>query len=215
MSINVSQTSMNSQEKSFAGVSRTNYINYSSRRKPKSIDLSRLYDAASIGNELKDSQSTFWQKYSDIPQNNEKVKRVELIAALIKPRSLPEYKLAQNKWELYVAALYNEVEAGNVGFTTKVLDNARQVLKNLNSHFRQNHLFLEVPDACPGESDDFMFLWSKGEHHLECEIFGDGAVEFFYRNRATDEVWGEDITLESKLTPAIMKKLMLFVKTER
>lgn len=128
---------------------------------------------------------------------------------------MAEYKLAIDRWELYVGALYTEVEAGNAGFTTRLLDNVRKVLKNLNNHFRQDHLFLEVPDACPGESNDFMFLWKKGEHHLECEIFGDGAVEFFYRNRSTDETWGEDITLESKLTPEIMKKLMLFVNTER
>jgi len=128
---------------------------------------------------------------------------------------LAEHELALNKWESYVSQLYIEAEAGGTGFTTKVLDNARQVLRNLNSHFRQDHLFLEPPDACPGESDNLMFVWNKVEHYLECEIFGNGAVEFFYKNRLTDERWGEDITLESKLTPAIIKKLMLFVTSER
>jgi hypothetical protein len=158
---------------------------------------------------------------SGISQNNEKTDREYilvspgLLAALIKFTSLAKYELALHKWESYVNELYTEAKTEDAGFTTKVLDNARQVLQNLNSHFRRDHLFLEIPDACPGESDNFMFLWNKGEHHLECEIFGNGAVEFFYRNRSTNEVWGEDITIESKLTPAIMKRLMLFVAPER
>jgi len=78
-----------------------------------------------------------------------------------------------------------------------------------------DRFLLQPPDACPGESDNLMFVWNKGEHYLECEVFGNGAVEFFYRNRLTDERWGEDITLESKLTPAIIKKLMLFLTSER
>jgi len=128
---------------------------------------------------------------------------------------LAKHKLALDKWESYVSELYSEAELIDSGFSTKVLDNARQILNRLNSHFRRDHLFLEIPDACPGESDNFMFVWDKGDNYLECEIFGNGAVEFFYRNRATNEVWGEDITVDAKLTPAIMKKLMLFVTIEK
>jgi len=99
----------------------------------------------------------------------------------------------------------------DTGFTTEVLNNSCKVWKTLNSHFRRNHLFLEVPDTCPGESDNFMFVWNKGEHYLECEIFGNGAVEFFYKNRFSDEVWGEDTTVDENLTSDILKKLILFV----
>lgn len=128
---------------------------------------------------------------------------------------MAKYKLALDRWESYVSELYSEAELVNSGFSTKVLDNARQTLKRLNNHFRRDCLFLEIPDACPGESDNFMFVWDKGDNYLECEIFGNGAVEFFYRNRSTNELWGEDITVDAQLTSAIVRKLMLFVTTEK
>jgi len=116
--------------------------------------------------------------------------------------------------ESYIDELYIEASSRDAGFTTDVLDNSRKVLKTLNSHFRRDHLLLEVPDACPGELDNFMFAWNKGKHYLECEIFGNGAVEFFYKNRSSDEVWGEDTTVDEKLTPATLNKLILFVSEE-
>ncbi len=58
------------------------------------------------------------------------------------------------------------------GFTTSVLDTAWQTWDKLKEYFSSKGLSLEVPDACPGESDNFMYTWSKREHYLECEIFG-------------------------------------------
>jgi len=175
------------------------------------ISLSKRYDTDSIRNECRDAQL----RLSQIFQGDQETKHSDLIAALIKFRSLKKYELALGKWEFYVNELYIEASSKNASFTTDVLDNSSQVLKTLNSHFRRDHLFLEVPDACPGESDNFMFVWNKGEHYLECEIFGNGAVEFFYKNRSSDEVWGEDTTVDEKLTSAILKKLILFVSAER
>jgi hypothetical protein len=71
-------------------------------------------------------------------------------------------------------------------------------------------LYIEVPDACPGRRDNFMYTWSKEEHYLECEIFGSGEIEFFYRNRETGKNWGEDTTIAQVLSPVILEKVKLF-----
>ncbi|QKQ75563.1 hypothetical protein [Nostoc sp. TCL240-02] len=96
------------------------------------------------------------------------------------------------------------------GFTISVLDTAWQTWEKLKEYFSSKGLSLEVPDACPGESDNFMYTWSKGEHYLECEIFGNKEIEFFYQNRNTSEVWGEDTTLEQEFSAAVLEKAALF-----
>lgn len=165
---------------------------------------------------IRNEQFISQKNLSDISKSKKKIERDEFFAAFIKYRSLAKYKqLALDKWESYVNELYSEAELFDSGFSTKVLDNARQILNRLSAHFSRDSSLLEIPDACPGESDNFMFVWDKSDNYLECEIFGNGAVEFFYRNRSTNELWGEDITVDAKLTPAIVKKLKLFVTTEK
>lgn len=69
---------------------------------------------------------------------------------------------------------------------------------------------LPVPDACPGPDGQLLFAWDEGDHHLELEIFPESASEFFYRNRSTDELWGEEYELHMPVTPSALNKLSLF-----
>ena len=109
----------------------------------------------------------------------------------------------------YIQSLRSEVNtSGETGFTLSVLEKADQVWKNLRSVFSSKNKCLEVPDACPGYNDNFMYTWSKGEHYLECEIFGSGEVEFFYRTN--NDVWGEDIKIGQDFSTAIIEKVALF-----
>lgn len=112
---------------------------------------------------------------------------------------------------LYLDSLYSEARStGESEFTSLVIDIAWQVWERLRNYFLVNGLYLEVPDACPGKKDNFMYSWSRGEHYFECEIFGSGEVEFFYRNRNNSEVWGEDTTLEQEFSKAVLEKAALF-----
>ena len=109
----------------------------------------------------------------------------------------------------YIQSLRSEVNtSGETGFTLSVLEKADQVWKNLRSVFSSKNKCLEVPDACPGYNDNFMYTWSKGEHYLECEIFGSGEVEFFYRTN--NDVWEEDIKIGQDFSTAIIEKVALF-----
>jgi hypothetical protein len=111
----------------------------------------------------------------------------------------------------YLDSLYDEARAAKESeFSEGVLDIAWLVWMRLRNHFMENKLCLEVPDACPGQKDNFMYTWSKEEHYLECEIFGNGEIEFFYRNRKTGQNWGEDTTLDQVFSLAVFEKAELF-----
>lgn len=113
----------------------------------------------------------------------------------------------------YLDSLHSEAKStGEVEFTILVLNTAWQVWADLREYFLSKGLCLEVPDACPGQRDNFMYTWSKAEHYLECEILGSGEVEFFYRNRNSGEVWGEDTTLEQEFSTTVLDKAALFAR---
>ena len=114
---------------------------------------------------------------------------------------------------LYLDSLKNEAKVTEeIQFSERVLNLSWSVWEKLKSSFQTRGMWLEVPDACPGSKDDFMYTWSKSEHYLECEIFGTGEIEFFYRNRNTGVVWGEDMTLEQDFSADILDKALLFIE---
>ena len=147
------------------------------------------------------------KKISDI---SKRIREDEPIQRLLK--SLEDDNLQRHQKLLnYIDSLRPEAIANHGSeFSLSVLKNACQVWENLRELFSSKHLYLEVPDACPGYRDNFMYNWSKGEHYLECEIFGGGEVEFFYRNDKNNEIWGEDITVDQGFSTTILNKVALF-----
>lgn len=130
-----------------------------------------------------------------------------------KAEALNHQQQGCQKLRVYLDSLKNEIiEAGEAQFSERVLNLSWSVWEALKSLFEAKGLCLEVPDACPGSKDNFMYTWSKSEHYLECEIFGSGEIEFFYRNRNTEEVWGEDTTLEQRFSTDIFNKASLFLE---
>ena len=114
---------------------------------------------------------------------------------------------------VYLDSLKNEARVtGETEFSERVLNLSWSVWERLTSLFQARGLWLEVPDACPGSKNNFMYTWSKSEYYLECEIFGTGEIEFFYRNRNTGEVWGEDTTLDQGFSSDILDKASLFIE---
>ena len=143
-----------------------------------------------------------------INQVSDNIKSDESIQRLLKSFEEDNQQRHQRLLD-YIQSLRSEVNtSGETGFTLSVLEKADQVWKNLRSVFSSKNKCLEVPDACPGYNDNFMYTWSKGEHYLECEIFGSGEVEFFYRTN--NDVWGEDIKIGQDFSTAIIEKVALF-----
>jgi hypothetical protein len=148
---------------------------------------------------------------SKIIEVRRSIQETESIKRLL--QSLEETsKKREEELKYYLDSLHSEAASSNEAeFTVFVIDYSWQVWQALSSRFLECDLCLEVPDACPGHSDNLMYTWSKSEHYLECEIFGNRAVEFFYRNRKSGEVWGEDTTLEHGFSTAILEKATCFV----
>lgn len=147
------------------------------------------------------------QKISEVSQA---IQRDEPIQRLLKAYKEGNEKRHQ-ELRCYLDALQIQAKStGEAEFTILVLDTAWQVWLVVREYFFLQDLCLEVPDACPGQRDNFMYTWSKAEYYLECEIFSSGEVEFFYRNRDSGEVWGEDTTLEQGFSTTIFDKAALF-----
>lgn len=147
------------------------------------------------------------QRLNEVTQT---IQKDEPIQRLLKSLEKVNEKRHQDL-QLYLDELRAEARAtGESEFTELVIDIACLVWERLRSYFLSNGLCLEVPDACAGQRDNFMYTWSKGEHYFECEIFGNKEVEFFYRNRNSSEVWGEDTALEQEFSTAILEKARLF-----
>lgn len=50
-----------------------------------------------------------------------------------------------------------------------------------------------IPSAGTGPDGQMFYSWDRGDHHFEAEIYPDrDAAELFYRNRKTNELWGDD-----------------------
>lgn len=69
---------------------------------------------------------------------------------------------------------------------------------------------LRVPDASAGPDDAFIFIWNKDEHHLELEIFPGGALDFFYRNRKSGDLWSSEYKVGEILAQDVLEKLAIF-----
>lgn len=70
---------------------------------------------------------------------------------------------------------------------------------------------MPVPAACTGPGGEMFYSWDRGRHHLELEIIPGGPAEFFYRDRETEDLWGEDYEVGTTLAPPMIEKLNLFL----
>jgi hypothetical protein len=72
---------------------------------------------------------------------------------------------------------------------------------------------LLVPDASPGPDGQVLYTWDHEQDYLELEIFPSGAAEFFYRNRASGQLWGYDYKVgELNFPQEVKDRLALFTQ---
>jgi hypothetical protein len=72
---------------------------------------------------------------------------------------------------------------------------------------------MPVPAACTGPSREILLYWDKEQHHFEIEIIeGQETLEFFYRNRVTEDLWNKNYNIGNRIdTYEILCKLKHFV----
>ena len=94
-------------------------------------------------------------------------------------------------------------------FSIEAANLAWSIWVSLKEIFLDKNQLLDVPNAAPGARDNFMLVWSEQQYYLECEVFADGKIEFFYHNRDTNESWGED-TRKKEFSAEIIEKVSIF-----
>lgn len=91
-----------------------------------------------------------------------------------------------------------------------IVELSMEVLRGLTEVMGILNLTLAVPNACPGENNNFMFVWDSNLHYLECEVFINGVVEFFYKDRTSGFVWGLDLPGDEDNLHELMARLLMF-----
>jgi hypothetical protein len=69
--------------------------------------------------------------------------------------------------------------------------------------------FPAIPQAGSLPDGGFELVWDREEHHLEIDVLSDRTVEWFYRNRRTEDLAGADATLET-ISDDLITYLALF-----
>jgi hypothetical protein len=153
--------------------------------------------------------------FKRIDAATQSLQSTEFIKRLIKSyQFLERAHLKRNEsLDHYMGSLRSEATSiHDSDFTIFLIDYSWKIWQELSKVSSKRGFYLSVPDACPGQNNNFMYTWSKDEHYLECEVFGSGEVEFFYKNRETNDVWGEDTVLEEGFSSNILDKVALFAE---
>jgi hypothetical protein len=70
---------------------------------------------------------------------------------------------------------------------------------------------LPIPAACTGPDGQLLYVWDRGRHHLELEIIPGQPAEWFYRDRQSGQLWGEDYRIGDPLPVGAVEKLRFFI----
>lgn len=116
-----------------------------------------------------------------------------------------QFPIERTRDQKLCSYINNTCEAGKISPETAA--RAGDIWKLLGEAM---HGTLPVPDVSPGPEGQLLFLWDKGEHHLELEVFADAPAEFFYRNRVSGVLWGADYPIGTSFTEEIQEKLRIF-----
>lgn len=93
---------------------------------------------------------------------------------------------------------------------SKTVEVGRILWQKLSSLLSNLDRCLVEPNVCPGDDGHIMYSWIKEELYLECEFWESGKVEFFYRNRDSGELWGEDTSIDEEFSAQAIEKLAHF-----
>lgn len=88
-----------------------------------------------------------------------------------------------SNWSNYIAKLPDSIPEQHQAHIRAMWNSIKSFAPNPT----QAELVNNIDPAC------FSFIWDKGHHHLDIDLWEDGYAEWFYRNRRNDEVDGTDI----------------------
>lgn len=103
-------------------------------------------------------------------------------------------------WRLYVESLkqpIGEFAPAHVQAVLRLWTAARRALGDLVS----------LPLTQPAADGAIQLAWEKGPHYFQVDIYSDSTIEWFYRNRATNEIDGTDDERAAGLTQPLLARM--------
>lgn len=73
--------------------------------------------------------------------------------------------------------------------TTQLMTQVRSIWAELNERLGRR---LPLPITTPTDEGTVQLAWNTKTQYVDIEVYPDGSIEWFYRNRTTDEVDGTD-----------------------
>ena len=87
---------------------------------------------------------------------------------------------------------------------------AERAMKAWDKLWKASGYAMAAPAACTGPDGEMFYSWDRGRYHLELEIIPDEPAEFFYRDRETEQYWGEDYLIDDPLPAVVVATLGIF-----
>ena len=103
----------------------------------------------------------------------------------------------------------SEVSSGDDPLISR--DTAMLAVKAWKLIWEASQRRMPIPAACTGADGQMLYAWDREQHHLELEIIPNQAAEFFYRDRETRELWGEDYVIGDPLPAEAVEKFRFFL----
>jgi hypothetical protein len=126
---------------------------------------------------------------------------------MVSPRSITMASDAHTEHMRYL----DEVSAGDDPLITSITATlAAQAWEQVRAATGDT---MPVPSACTGPDGQMFYGWDRGRHHLELEIIPGKPADYFYRDRQTNECWGEEYTVGDPLPGPVLAILSYFTKS--
>jgi hypothetical protein len=105
-----------------------------------------------------------------------------------------------NDWDQYLSGLRERL--GLHGLKVGQVDSAARFWAAAKALTQRP---LRPPQAGPTADGVLQFVWDAGEHHLDVDFLPDGTFEWFYRNRSTGELEGQDGCSDVTTVPTALR----------
>jgi hypothetical protein len=118
--------------------------------------------------------------------------------------SLVESLRSNEKWRAFVVSLAKPPWT----FTGEHVAAVTTLWEDLNTRFSYT---LPLPLTQPTNDGNIQLAWDQGRHYVEIDVCPDGQLEWFYRDRETNELDGTEDDPESAVSEALLRRLRLTI----
>lgn len=200
-------------------IAETTAIIYSQEAFREAQEVSKLINGRELQSFLADLSGTVLQSESQRPFNDlregttagtclisteESVKSIvndlTVVFAWLNVHATSRRTNREEEWRAFIASLANPPCAFDIKHISAVFTRWDE----LSSYFDKQ---LSLPLTQPTNAGNIQLAWDKGRHYVEVDILPDGRLEWFYRDRETNELDGTEEEPDSAISEALVLRL--------